>query len=157
MKTRWRAVRSGVIWHLSHCNDKLDALIAHHNVWLVAAGQPVANAKSIFAELLGIRDQLLAFAGQLALANAKSDNKHILFEGAQGVMLDIDHGTYPFVTSSNTVAGQAATGAGLGPTNIGLFLGSPRPIQHVLVVAFTTKILVQMATGWVSVDANLAR
>ena len=114
--------------------DKLDALIAHHNVWLVAAGQPVANAKSIFAELLGIRDQLLAFAGQSwhFLANAKSDNKHILFEGAQGVMLDIDHGTYPFVTSSNTVAGQAATGAGLGPTNIGFVLGITK--------AYTTRV-----------------
>ena len=63
---------------------------------------------------------------------AKSDNKRILFEGAQGVMLDIDHGTYPFVTSSNTVAGQAATGAGLGPANIGFVLGITK--------AYTTRV-----------------
>ena len=53
----------------------------------------------------------------------QANNKRVLFEGAQGVMLDIDHGTYPFVTSSNTVAGQAATGAGTGPTDIGFVLG----------------------------------
>ena len=114
--------------------DKLDALIAHHNVWLVAAGQPMANAKLIFAELLGIRDQLLAFAGQSwhFLANAKSDNKHILFEGAQGILLDVDHGTYPFVTSSNTVASSAATGSGCGIDTISYILGITK--------AYTTRV-----------------
>ena len=72
-----------------------------------------------------MRDQLLAFSGQSwrYLADARTANKRILFEGAQGVMLDVDHGTYPFFTSSNTVAGQAATGAGIGPTDIGFVLG----------------------------------
>ena len=133
-KVARRAIRLGDLAYKSSLADKLDALVAHHNVWLVAAGQPEANAKAILAELLLMRDQLLAFAGQSwqFLMAAKSDNKRILFEGAQGVMLDIDHGTYPFVTSSNTVAGQAATGAGLGPTNIGFVLGITK--------AYTTRV-----------------
>ena len=133
-KVARRAVRLGDLASESSLADKLDALVAHHNVWLVAAGQPAANAKAIYADLLAMRDQLLTFAGQSwrFLAAAKSDNKRILFEGAQGVMLDIDHGTYPFVTSSNTVAGQAATGAGIGPTDIGFVLGITK--------AYTTRV-----------------
>jgi len=133
-KVARRAVRLGDLASESSLADKLDALVAHHNVWLMAAGQPAANAKAIYADLLAMRDQLLAFAGQSwrFLAAAKFDNKRILFEGAQGVMLDIDHGTYPFVTSSNTVAGQAATGAGIGPTDIGFVLGITK--------AYTTRV-----------------
>ncbi len=133
-KVARRAVRLGDLASESSLADKLEALVAHHNVWLVAAGQPEANAKAIYADLLAMRDQLLAFAGQswYVLAKAKSDNKRILFEGAQGTMLDIDHGTYPFVTSSNTVAGQAATGAGIGPTHIGFVLGITK--------AYTTRV-----------------
>ena len=133
-KVARRAVRLGDLASESTLADKLDALVAHHNVWLAAAGQPAADAKAIFADLLAMRDKLLAFAGQSwrFLAAARSDNKRILFEGAQGVMLDIDHGTYPFVTSSNTVAGQAATGAGIGPTDIGFVLGITK--------AYTTRV-----------------
>ena len=133
-KVARRAIRLGDLAYESSLLDKLEALVAHHNVWLVAAGQQEANAKVIFADLLAMRDQLLAFAGRSwhSLAAAKSDNKRILFEGAQGVMLDIDHGTYPFVTSSNTVAGQAATGTGFGPTNIGFVLGITK--------AYTTRV-----------------
>jgi len=81
-----------------------------------------------------VRDTVLPFAGQSwrVLEAAHADSKRVLFEGAQGVMLDIDHGTYPFVTSSNTVAGQAATGAGTGPTNIGFVLGITK--------AYTTRV-----------------
>ena len=133
-KVARRAVRLCDLESEASLADKLDALVAHHNVWLVAAGQPEANAKAIYADLLAMREQLLAFAGQSwrFLAVAKSHNKHILFEGAQGVMLDIDHGTYPFVTSSNTVAGQAATGAGIGLTDIGFVLGITK--------AYTTRV-----------------
>jgi len=86
------------------------------------------------AELLAMRDQLLAFSGQSwrYLADARAANKRILFEGAQGVMLDIDHGTYPYVTSSNTVAGQAAAGSGMGPGTIGYVLGITK--------AYTTRV-----------------
>ena len=133
-KVARRAVRLGDLASESTLADKLDALVAHHNVWLVAAGQPAADAKAIYADLMVMRDQLLAFSGQSwrCLAVARSYNKRILFEGAQGVMLDIDHGTYPFVTSSNTVAGQAATGAGIGPTDIGFVLGITK--------AYTTRV-----------------
>ena len=133
-KVARRAVRLGDLASESSLAEKLDALVAHHNVWLVAAGQPEANPKVIYADLLAIRDQLLPFAGQSwrLLAEANSDNKRILFEGAQGVMLDIDHGTYPFVTSSNTVAGQAATGAGIGPACIEFVLGITK--------AYTTRV-----------------
>ena len=81
-----------------------------------------------------MRDELLTYTGQSwrCLADARAANKRVLFEGAQGVMLDIDHGTYPFVTSSNTVAGQAATGAGTGPTDIGFVLGITK--------AYTTRV-----------------
>ncbi|MEC7050393.1 MAG: adenylosuccinate synthetase, partial [Pseudomonadota bacterium] len=84
--------------------------------------------------LLALRDGIMPFAGQSwrVLEAARADGKRVLFEGAQGVMLDIDHGTYPFVTSSNTVAGQAATGAGTGPTGIGFVLGITK--------AYTTRV-----------------
>ena len=133
-KVARRAVRLGDLASDSLIADKVDALVAHHNVWLVAAGHPEADAKAICADLLSMRDQLLAFSGKSwrFLAAAKSDNQRILFEGAQGVMLDIDHGTYPFVTSSNTVAGQAATGSGTGPTDVGFVLGITK--------AYTTRV-----------------
>ena len=133
-KVARRAVRLADLASESALTDKLDALVAHHNVWLKAADQPLADARAMGAALLAMRDQLLAFSGQSwrYLADARAANKRILFEGAQGVMLDIDHGTYPFVTSSNTVAGQAATGAGIGPTDIGFVLGITK--------AYTTRV-----------------
>ena len=84
--------------------------------------------------LLAIRDEILPFAGQSwrVLEDARANSRRVLFEGAQGVMLDIDHGTYPFVTSSNTVAGQAATGSGTGPTSVGFVLGITK--------AYTTRV-----------------
>ena len=129
-----RAVRFGDLSSDSVLNEKLDALVAYHNVWLCAAGQEMADAGKIKADLLAMRDELLPYVGQSwrCLAGAHAANKRVLFEGAQGVMLDIDHGTYPFVTSSNTVAGQAATGAGTGPTNIGFVLGITK--------AYTTRV-----------------
>ena len=129
-----RAVRFGDLSSDSVLNEKLDSLVAYHNVWLSAAGQEMADADKIKAELLAMRDQLLPYVGQSwrCLADAHAANKRVLFEGAQGAMLDIDHGTYPFVTSSNTVAGQAATGAGTGPTNIGFVLGITK--------AYTTRV-----------------
>ena len=129
-----RAVRFGDLSSDSVLNEKLDALVAYHNVWLSAAGQGMADADKIKADLLAMRDELLPYVGQSwrCLAGAHAANKRVLFEGAQGAMLDIDHGTYPFVTSSNTVAGQAATGAGTGPTNIGFVLGITK--------AYTTRV-----------------
>ena len=133
-KVARRAIRMGDLASEETLKTKLAALADHHNVWLAAANAPLADPDEMLAGLMGIRDRLLAFAGQSwrVLDEARANSKRILFEGAQGVMLDIDHGTYPFVTSSNTVAGQAATGSGAGPTNIGFVLGITK--------AYTTRV-----------------
>ena len=133
-KVARRAVRLGDVAQQDVLRKKIEALSAHHNVWLAAAGQPLADARQMADDLLAMRDQLLAFTGQSwrCLAEARAAGKRVLFEGAQGVMLDIDHGTYPFVTSSNTAAGQAATGSGTGPTDIGFVLGITK--------AYTTRV-----------------
>ena len=133
-KVARRAVRLGDLASEDTLRAKLTALAAHHNVWLAAAGEAAADPEEMLAELLAIRDKILPFAGQSwrVLEEARAGSKRVLFEGAQGVMLDIDHGTYPFVTSSNTVAGQAATGAGTGPTSIGFVLGITK--------AYTTRV-----------------
>ena len=133
-KVARRAIRMGDLASEETLKTKLAALADHHNVWLAAANAPLADPDHMLAGLMGIRDRLLAFAGQSwrVLDEARAVSKRILFEGAQGVMLDIDHGTYPFVTSSNTVAGQAATGSGTGPTNIGFVLGITK--------AYTTRV-----------------
>ena len=109
-------------------------MAAHHNVWLRAAGEEEVDPQAMLAALLAIRDEILPFAGQSwrVLEDARANSRRVLFEGAQGVMLDIDHGTYPFVTSSNTVAGQAATGSGTGPTSVGFVLGITK--------AYTTRV-----------------
>ena len=133
-KVARRAVRLGDLASEETLRAKLAALAAHHNVWLKAAGEPEADPKAMLDGLLALRDEIMPFAGQSwrVLEAARADGKRVLFEGAQGVMLDIDHGTYPFVTSSNTVAGQAATGAGTGPTGIGFVLGITK--------AYTTRV-----------------
>ena len=133
-KVARRAVRLGDVAQEDVLREKIEALSAHHNVWLAAADQPLADARQMADNLLAMRDQLLDFRGQSwrCLAEARVAGKRVLFEGAQGVMLDIDHGTYPFVTSSNTVAGQAATGSGTGPTDIGFVLGITK--------AYTTRV-----------------
>ncbi len=133
-KVARRAVRLGDLASPDTLAEKLAAMVAHHNVWLAAVGHALADANKMFADLMAMRDELLAFCGQSwqLLADAQANSKRVLFEGAQGVMLDIDHGTYPYVTSSNTVAGQAATGSGTGPTSIGFVLGITK--------AYTTRV-----------------
>ena len=105
-KVARRAVRLGDLASEDTLDAKLAALAAHHNIWLAAVGHVLADADQMFAELMEVRDELLSFSGQSwqLLADARANNKRVLFEGAQGVMLDIDHGTYPFVTSSNTIS-----------------------------------------------------
>ena len=158
-KVARRAVRLGDVAQEDVLREKIEVLSAYHNVWLAAADQPLADARQMADDLLEMQDQLLAFTGQSwrCLAEARAAGKRVLFEGAQGVMLDIDHGTYPFVTSSNTVAGQAATGSGTGPTDIGFVLGITRPIPHALAVGRSQpKISALMVTVWARVAANLA-
>tara|TARA_A100001015_G_scaffold267504_1_gene317601 strand:- start:2172 stop:3464 length:1293 start_codon:yes stop_codon:yes gene_type:complete len=114
--------------------SRMRSLVAHHNIWLKAAGEPEISAKKSSEKLLKMADELLSYAGRSwqILSQARAQNKRILFEGAQGIMLDIDHGTYPFVTSSNTVAGQAATGSGTGPGAVSFVLGITK--------AYTTRV-----------------
>src|SRR4029450_12098546 len=82
-------------------------------------------ASALKDQLAEVAPKLLTYSDAVwnLLDEARRDGKRILFEGAQGVLLDIDHGTYPYVTSSNTVAGQASAGSGMGPSSIGYVLG----------------------------------
>ena len=133
-KVARRGIRLSDLRDEVHLRDRLTRLAAHHNVWLTAAGEDPVSAGQMADDLLAMADELLVYAGQSwrVLAEAQAQHKLVLFEGAQGVMLDIDHGTYPFVTSSNTVAGQAGTGAGTGPGSIGFVLGITK--------AYTTRV-----------------
>jgi adenylosuccinate synthase len=113
---------------------KIDGLLVHHNALLRGLGQPEIAAAPLLDALLSIAPKILPYAASVwqILDAAKRSGKRILFEGAQGIMLDVDHGTYPFVTSSNTVAGQAAAGSGTGPGTVGYVLGITK--------AYTTRV-----------------
>jgi len=104
---------------------KLDELLLHHNTLLAGLGAATFKKEDVLASLLELAPKLLPFAEPVweRLAEAKRLGQRILFEGAQAVMLDVDHGTYPFVTSSNTVASTAGSGSGMGPDAAGRVLG----------------------------------
>ena len=104
---------------------KLDELLLHHNALFRGLGAPEFEKQALLDGLLALAPQLLPYAEPVweRLDEARSSGKRVLFEGAQAVMLDVDHGTYPYVTSSNTVAGNAAAGAGVGPDAVGFVLG----------------------------------
>ena len=114
--------------------DNVAALLAHPNVMLRGLGAPEVTPAEVLTPLKEIAPRILPFAAVVwrRLDELRRLGRRILFEGAQGSMLDIDHGTYPFVTSSNTVAGNAATGAGLGPRAVGYVLG--------ICKAYTTRV-----------------
>ena len=133
-KVARRGVRLSDLRNPELLAERLAALAVHHNVWLEATGSAPVQADEMATQLMGMAEELLSFAGRSwqVLAAAQDARQTILFEGAQGVMLDIDHGTYPFVTSSNTVAGQAATGAGTGPSSVEFTLGITK--------AYTTRV-----------------
>jgi adenylosuccinate synthase len=113
---------------------KIERLLSHHNALRRGMGLVEIEAPKIFDELTQVADEILPFMDQVwkVLDDKRKAGARILFEGAQGALLDNDHGTYPFVTSSNTVAGQAAAGSGLGPTAIGYVLGITK--------AYTTRV-----------------
>ena len=116
-KVARRAIRVCDLADRALLEERVDSLLSHHNVLLKGLGQPPVDREELLGELLHIAPKILPYAGVSwqMLDQARRDGKRILFEGAQGAMLDIDWGTYPFVTSSNTGAGQAATGSGMGP------------------------------------------
>jgi adenylosuccinate synthase len=129
-----RAIRVMDLADLDHLNGKIERLLAHHNALRRGLGMPEISAKAVYDHLAGFAPKVLPFMDSVwSLLDAKRrEGKRILFEGAQGALLDIDHGTYPFVTSSNTVAGQAATGSGMGPGAIDYVLG--------ICKAYTTRV-----------------
>ncbi|MBO1078137.1 adenylosuccinate synthase [Roseomonas haemaphysalidis] len=113
---------------------KLDELLLHHNSLLKGLGAELFEKQALLDALLALAPKLLPFSEAVweRLDEARHSNKRVLFEGAQAVMLDVDHGTYPYVTSSNTVAGNAAAGAGVGPHMVGTVLGIAK--------AYTTRV-----------------
>jgi len=129
-----RAIRLMDLADLETLPAKIDRLLAHHNALRRGLRLPEYDAKAIYEELASVAPQVLPYMDTVwhLLDNERRAGKRILFEGAQGALLDIDHGTYPFVTSSNTVAGQAATGSGMGPRAIGYVLGIAK--------AYTTRV-----------------
>jgi adenylosuccinate synthase len=129
-----RAIRVADLSDREAMEAKIDRLLAHHGPLRRGLGLPEAKADELLASLEAIAPKVLPYARaawRLLDEEVKSGSR-VLFEGAQGALLDVDHGTYPFVTSSNTVAGQAAAGSGLGPKGPGFVLG--------ILKAYTTRV-----------------
>ena len=129
-----RAIRAQDLKNLSTLGPKIDRLLVHHNALRRGLGQAEISKADLMRELAEIAPKILPHVDVVwsLLDRERRAGKRILFEGAQGALLDVDHGTYPFVTSSNTVAAQAATGSGMGPGAIGYVLG--------LAKAYTTRV-----------------
>ena len=129
-----RAIRVADLADPEALKAKIERLLAHHGALRRGLDLPVADAEALLAELLAVAPKILPYAQPVwrVLDRVRREGRRILFEGAQGALLDVDHGTYPYVTSSNTVAGQAAAGSGLGPRSVGFVLG--------IVKAYTTRV-----------------
>ena len=133
-KVARRAIRVSDLNDPDNLLLKLKEQFSYHNIFLREADEEIASVEEAYEYLQNLAPDILKFAQPVwrRLDEFRHMDKRILFEGAQGVMLDVDHGTYPYVTSSNTTAGQAATGSGTGPTTIGYVLGITK--------AYTTRV-----------------
>lgn len=129
-----RAIRVADLAEPDSLPTKIARLLAHHGALRRGLDLPEADAEALLKALLEVAPKILPFTQPTwrLLDQAVKEGKRVLFEGAQGALLDVDHGTYPYVTSSNTVAGQAAAGSGLGPRSPGFVLG--------IVKAYTTRV-----------------
>lgn len=129
-----RAIRVGDLAEPESLPAKINRLLAHHGALRRGLDLPEADAEALLAQLVDVAPKILPYAQPAwrLLDKAVKAGKRVLFEGAQGALLDVDHGTYPYVTSSNTVAGQASAGSGLGPKAAGFVLG--------IVKAYTTRV-----------------
>jgi adenylosuccinate synthase len=129
-----RAIRLMDLADLPSLSEKIEGLLAHHNALRRGNGLAEFKAKAIYDELAAVAPKVLPYMDTVwsLLDSKRREGKRILFEGAQGTLLDVDHGTYPYVTSSNTVAGQAASGSGMGPGAIDYVLG--------ICKAYTTRV-----------------
>ena len=129
-----RSIRVMDLISEKNLDHRLETVLMHHNAIRKGLGKEMFEKDKLKKELLKIAPQILKFSKPVwkKIDEFKNDGKKILFEGAQGILLDVDHGTYPFVTSSNTVASSAATGSGCGPNTIGYVLGITK--------AYTTRV-----------------
>ena len=129
-----RAVRVSDLADKTTLSNRIDRLLKHHNTLRKGMDLEPIDKSSLLNKLIDVAPHILQFAAPVwkILNDKRKSGKRILFEGAQGALLDIDFGTYPFVTSSNVIAGQAATGSGLGPGGIDFVLG--------IVKAYTTRV-----------------
>ena len=129
-----RSIRVMDLASKENLNKRLDNVLAHHNAIRKGLKKKIYEKGVLIEELLKIAPRILKFSQPVwkKIDEFKQKNKKILFEGAQGILLDVDHGTYPFVTSSNTVASSAATGTGCGPNSINYVLGITK--------AYTTRV-----------------
>lgn len=133
-KVARRAIRVVDLADRDALRSKVERLLGHHNALRRGLGQEELPVAVVYDELLAVAPKILPYADSVwrLLDDRRRASKRILFEGAQGALLDIDHGTYPYVTSSNTVAGQAAAGSGVGPGAIDYVLGITK--------AYTTRV-----------------
>ncbi|MQP66863.1 adenylosuccinate synthase [Niveispirillum sp. SYP-B3756] len=133
-KVARRAIRVCDLADEAVLEQKVEQLLFHHNALLRGLGAEELKQEEVLAQLREVAPRLLPYSAVVwkRLDEARRQGKRILFEGAQGAMLDVDHGTYPFVTSSNTVAGNAAAGSGMGPGLVGYVLGITK--------AYTTRV-----------------
>ncbi|MFN9017219.1 MAG: adenylosuccinate synthase, partial [Hyphomonadaceae bacterium] len=129
-----RAIRVADLADPDALDAKIDRLLAHHTALRKGLDLPELDGAAIKAELVSLAPKILPYAQPVwkVLEEARRHGRRILFEGAQGTLLDIDHGTYPYVTSSNTVSGQASAGTGMGPNSLGYVLG--------ICKAYTTRV-----------------
>jgi len=129
-----RSIRVMDLVSEKNLNHRLETVLIHHNAIRKGLGKEIYKKENLLKDLLEIAPEILKYSQPVwkKIDEFKSQGKKILFEGAQGILLDVDHGTYPFVTSSNTVAAAAATGSGCGPNSINYVLGITK--------AYTTRV-----------------
>ena len=129
-----RSIRVMDLISEENLNHRLETVLMHHNAIRKGLGKAIYKKDKLIKDLLKIAPEILKYSQPVwkKIDEFKSQGKKILFEGAQGILLDVDHGTYPFVTSSNTVASAAATGSGCGPNSINYVLGITK--------AYTTRV-----------------
>ena len=129
-----RSIRVMDLRSEKNLDQRLETVLLHHNAIRKGLGKKIFEKNQLMKDLLKIAPEILKFSAPvwLRIDQFKKERKKILFEGAQGILLDVDHGTYPFVTSSNTVASSASTGTGCGPNSINYVLGITK--------AYTTRV-----------------
>ena len=129
-----RSIRVMDLASKKNLENRLTAVLEHHNAIRLGLSKPIYEKNKLVEDLLKLAPNILKYSAPVwkKIDQFKSQNKKILFEGAQGILLDVDHGTYPYVTSSNTVAASAATGSGCGPNSINFVLGITK--------AYTTRV-----------------